>query len=82
MTYRFGQFELDKDRRLLLRNGEQVALSVKGFELLCRLVDDHGEVVTKDELLEGVWPGQFVEENNLSVQISALRKLLTDGNGL
>ena len=66
---------------MLTRDGEQVPLSAKGFDLLCRLIDGHGEVVSKDVLLESVWPGQFVEENNLSVQISALRKLLSNGSG-
>ena len=81
MIYRFNQFELDTDHRCLSRDGEQVPLSSKGFELLRQLVDNGGKVVTKDKLLEQVWPGQFVEENNLSVQISSLRKLLSDGNG-
>lgn len=79
MIYRFNQFELDTDHRCLLRDGEQVPLSAKGFDLLCQLVTNGGKVLTKDDLLESVWPGQFVEENNLSVQVSALRKLLSDG---
>ena len=81
MIYRFNQFELDTDHRCLLRGGEHVPLSAKGFDLLCQLVENGGKVLTKDELLESVWPGQFVEENNLSVQVSALRKLLSDGSG-
>ena len=81
MIYRFNQFELDTDRRSFLRDGEPVPLSAKGFELLRHLIENGGKVVTKDELLDSVWPGQFVEENNLSVQVSALRKLLSDGSG-
>jgi TolB-like protein/DNA-binding winged helix-turn-helix (wHTH) protein/tetratricopeptide (TPR) repeat protein len=80
LIYRFNQFQLDTDRRSLFRDGEPVPLSTKGFELLCRLVESGGKVLSKDELLEQVWPGQFVEENNLSVQISALRKLLSNGS--
>ena len=72
--YRFGDFELDPARRSLTRSGEPLALNSKTFDLLCCLVANPGSVVTKDELLEQVWPGQFVEENNLTVQISALRK--------
>lgn len=79
-TYRFGEFELNCARRELLRSGETLALSGKVFDLLAALVAAHGAVVSKEELLEAVWPGQFVEENNLTVQISALRKAL-GGNG-
>jgi DNA-binding winged helix-turn-helix (wHTH) protein/TolB-like protein/Tfp pilus assembly protein PilF len=76
VRYRFDQFELDREGRSLRRDGEQIALSAKAFELLCELIAHRGDVVTKDQLLERVWPNQFVEENNLSVQISALRKVL------
>jgi DNA-binding winged helix-turn-helix (wHTH) protein/TolB-like protein len=79
--YRFGEFELDESVRSLTRSGERVALSAKAFDLLVELVKRRGSVATKNELLESVWPNQFVEENNLSVQISALRKLLGEGNG-
>ena len=74
--YKFCDFELDRARRVLTRNGEHIALSSKALALLLELVENHGTVVTKDALLERVWSGQFVEENNLTVQISALRKVL------
>ena len=74
-TFRFGDFELDASKRLLRREGQQVALNAKTFDLLLALVERRGEVVSKDALLERVWPGQFVEEGNLTVQISALRKI-------
>ena len=80
MKYRFEQFELDREHRSLTRDGEQVPLSAKAFEILCELIANGGEVVSKDELLDRVWPNQFVEENNLTVQMSALRKAL-GGNG-
>lgn len=80
MRYRFGQFELDSERRLLIKDGRSVTLYAKAFDLLCELVANGGEVVGKDHLLSRVWPEQFVEENNLSVHISALRKAL-GGNG-
>src|SRR5688572_12407575 len=73
---RFAQFELDKTRRRLYRDGERVQLYAKAFDLLEFLVGHSGDVVTKDEILSKVWPDQFVEEANLSVQISALRKAL------
>lgn len=76
MRYRFGKFELDPAHRLLVKDGEPVALAAKAFDLLCELVANGGEVVAKDHLLESIWPDQYVEENNLSVQISALRKVL------
>src|SRR5688572_30765503 len=79
--YRFGDFELDRLRRVLTRNGEPLALNPKAFDLLLELVVNRGDVVTKDVLMERVWPGQFVEENNLSVQISALRKVFGEKKG-
>ena len=72
----FAEFELDRQHRKLYRNGEAVALYAKALELLDFLIGRNGEVVSKNEILEKVWPDQFVEEANLSVQISALRKAL------
>lgn len=80
--YRFGEFELDPARRRLSRNGEELALNPKAFDMLVELIRSSGTVVSKDELLERVWPDQIVEENNLSVHVSALRKLLGEGNGV
>ncbi len=74
-TYSFGEFELSGAKRTLLKRGENVSLNSKTFDLLLILVENRGRVLSKDELLEKVWEGQFVEENNLSVQISALRKI-------
>lgn len=73
--FRFAEFELDGTKRLLLKHGQPVALNSKTFELLLALVENRGEVLGRDELLERVWNGQFVEEGNLTVQISALRKI-------
>ena len=72
----FGDFEIDFERRLLLRRGEVVALKGKGFDLLQVLVENRGELMTKNDLLDRVWENQFVEENNLTVHIAALRKAL------
>ena len=79
--YKFGDFEVDRHRRMLKRNGEPLSLNPKAFDLLLELVANRGDVVTKDLLLERVWPGQFVEENNLTVQISALRKAFGERKG-
>jgi eukaryotic-like serine/threonine-protein kinase len=73
--YQFGGFLLDVEKRLLLRNNESVPLMPKTFELLLALVRRHGQVVTKDELMAGVWHDSVVEENSLNVHVSALRKL-------
>ena len=72
--FKFGDFELDAARRILRRNGEPLSLPSKTFEVLLALVEQRGEVLTKDQLFETVWPGQFVEEGNLTVHISNLRK--------
>ena len=78
-TYRFAGFELDVERRRLLKNGETIALNSKAFDLLHFLVEKKGRIVSKDEILDAVWAGQFVEEGNLPVHISTLRKLLGEG---
>lgn len=75
---RFAEFELDPARRSLSRLGEPVALNAKAYEVLVHLARNAGRVVSKDELLETVWEGQIVEEANLAVQISRLRKALGD----
>jgi predicted ATPase/DNA-binding winged helix-turn-helix (wHTH) protein len=72
----FGEFELQHERRRLLQRGEPVALGVRAFDVLLALTERHDRVVTKTELLDLVWPGLVVEENNLQVQISTLRKVL------
>ena len=77
--YEFGPFRLDLAERRLLREGVPVPLSPKVFDLLLVLVRRHGEILEKEELLSAVWPDTIVEENNLSVNISALRKALGEG---
>lgn len=72
----FNEFELDTAHRILLREGKPVAIYAKAFDLLKFLTQNSGRILTKDEILDVVWEGQFVEEANLSVQISALRKAL------
>jgi len=80
-TFSFGDFELSGAKRTLLKGGKTVPLNSKTFDLLQVLIENHGRVLSKDELLEKVWEGQFVEENNLSVQIAALRKVFGERKG-
>lgn len=75
-TYRFGQFDLQPRERRLLERGSPVTVHPRAFDLLVALVERAGHLASKDELLIAVWRGLVVEENNLQVQISALRKIL------
>ena len=74
--YRFDGFELDTSERLLYRDGQPVGLGARAIALLTALLGRPGRLVTKAELLDRVWPGLVVEENNLQVQVSAVRKVL------
>src|SRR5690348_6481090 len=74
--YVFGPFRLDKADRRLTREGEQIELRMKVFDTLCVLVENAGHLMTKEDLLQAVWPGTAVEENNLNHNISVLRKAL------
>lgn len=81
MIYRFDNFEFDTTRRAFSRSGEAIAINSKTFDLLAVLLENHGEILSKDELLNKVWKHQFVEENNLTVHVSALRKALGERKG-
>lgn len=74
--YEFGSFRLDPVKRLLWRDGEPVQLTSKAFEILLTLLESRGETLDKDALLSRVWPDTVVEEKNLTVNISTLRKAL------
>ena len=76
LFYRFGRFELQPSKRRLLASGVPVDVGSRAFDLLVVLVERDGHLVTKDELLERVWPKVIVEENTLQAQVSALRKIL------
>jgi len=78
--YRFAPFELDLAERVLYRAGSPVPLTPKAFDTLVVLVSRHGKIVDKGELLKLVWPETFVEENNLTQNISALRKVFGEDN--
>jgi DNA-binding winged helix-turn-helix (wHTH) protein/TolB-like protein/tetratricopeptide (TPR) repeat protein len=74
--YEFGAFRLDTQERRLLRNGEPVPLPPKVYDVLLVLVENSGQTIEKETLMKAVWPDIFVEEANLTVNISALRKAL------
>jgi DNA-binding winged helix-turn-helix (wHTH) protein/TolB-like protein/tetratricopeptide (TPR) repeat protein len=79
--YEFGPFRLHVTEHLLSRRGRPVPLTPKAFDLLVFLLENSGRLVRKDELMKGVWRDSFVEEANLTVNISALRKALASGQG-
>lgn len=78
IVYEFGPFRVDPEQRVLLREGQPIAITPKAFDTLLILVQRSREVVSKDELLKMVWPDAFVEEGNLSQNIFTLRKALSD----
>src|SRR5579872_4757962 len=75
----FGPFRADAGRRLLLREGNVVPLTPKAFDILVVLIRNADRIVEKDELMRLVWPDTVVEENNLTRNISSLRKALEEG---
>ena len=80
-SYEFGRFRLKVAERTLLREGEPVPLTPKVFDILVTLVEHGGQVVSKDDLMKRVWPNTFVEEGNLTQNISLLRKALGETSG-
>ena len=74
----FGPFQLFAERRLLTRDGEPVQLGGRALDILIHLAARPGQIVGKQALMEAVWPARAVEENNLTVHISALRRILAD----
>jgi Tol biopolymer transport system component/DNA-binding winged helix-turn-helix (wHTH) protein len=76
VIYEFDNFRLDVGERRLLRDGRPVTLSAKAFELLLALVENNGRLLAKEDLYRRIWRDQVVEESNLTVQMSALRRAL------
>ena len=76
--YRFGEFTVDREQKVLLRNGSRLALAPKVFDTLLILIDNSGRIVGKEELMSRLWPDTFVEESNLTFNIQQLRKALGD----
>src|SRR5882724_2740110 len=77
----FGPFRLHTAQRLLLEGDKPVRLGSRAFDILAALVERAGEVVSKEKLIARAWPQTFVEEANLKIQVSALRRALGDGQG-
>ena len=77
-TYTFDSFVLDVEEQVLLRDGRMVPLTPKVFETLLLLVQNQGSVVSKQTILNTIWPDVFVEESNITFNITKLRKALGD----
>jgi predicted ATPase/DNA-binding winged helix-turn-helix (wHTH) protein len=78
----FGRFRILPDRRQLLADNRPVEVGARAFDVLMALIDARGAVVSKDALMERVWPDQIVEENNLAIQVWALRKVFATNRSL
>jgi len=81
MIYSFDNFHIDTSRRVLLQGSESVSVTPRIFDTLLYLVQRSNQVVTKEEMLRSIWPNVFVEENNLTQSISALRRILGERKG-
>ncbi len=79
-VYAFDQFRLNMAERTLESGGKPVSVSPKALEVLIVLIENRGRIVEKDELMRQVWPGTFVEENNLAFNISVLRKIFAESS--
>ena len=77
--YRFGRFEVDTREQRLTRDGEMIAITPRVFDTLVAFLRRPGRLLTKDDLLQSVWPDAAVEEANLTVNVSTLRRLLSSG---
>jgi WD40 repeat protein/DNA-binding winged helix-turn-helix (wHTH) protein len=78
IVYSFGDFRIDRAKRVLLRRGQRVIVSPKCLDLLGFLLDNRNRLVEKDELLQRVWPESFVDEQNVKQNIYVLRRILGD----
>ena len=81
LSYAFGAYRLEPVEKILYHQDQPVPLTPKAAETLLALVERHGHLVTKEELFRIVWPGTFVEENNLAQNISMLRRVLGESAG-
>lgn len=77
--YEFGSYRLDAEEKILVRDGQIVSIPPKDLETLLVLVENNGHIVGKEELLEKVWPGVFIEEGNLARHVFNLRQVLGEG---
>ena len=76
LVYEYGQWQVDLGRREMLSNGVAAAIGARAFEIIEILLQSANELVTKNDIMSGVWPGAIVGENTLQVHISAIRKAL------
>jgi TolB-like protein len=79
MSYSFGPYLLDSDRRTLTCDGQSTEIGLRACALLVELLKSSGQIVSKSDLMAAAWPNQAVEEGNLTVQVAGLRKLLGPG---
>jgi DNA-binding winged helix-turn-helix (wHTH) protein len=77
----FGPYRLLASQRLLLEGDQPVRLGSRAFDILAALIERAGEIVGREELIARAWPKTHVEEANLKIQVSALRRALGDGQG-
>jgi DNA-binding winged helix-turn-helix (wHTH) protein len=78
VTFRFGPFSLDSRTRQLLRDGREIALSPKAFQLLLSLVENRSRAMSREELHQQLWPSTFVLETNLAGLVAEVRRALED----
>ena len=78
MVYRFGSFTLDGDSRQLFRDGDEVHLTPKAFELLDLLLANRDRAASKTEVQQRIWPSTFVEETNIATLVAEVRRVLHD----
>lgn len=76
--YEFGPFRLDVTERVLRKNGKEIGLTLKNFEVLLVLIENNGHIVEREVLMQKCWPDSFVEEANITQNISVLRQKLND----
>src|SRR5690349_3780709 len=76
VDYRFDRFTVNEKNRLLYRDNEEISLTPRVFDILLVFLANPGRVLEKDELIDKVWDAKFVEEGNLSRNVSTLRKAL------
>ena len=81
MSYEFGPFRVDSRERALRRDGKLVPLTPKVFDILMVLIQNPGRILTKDEMMQQIWPDTTVEESNLARNVSSLRKALGEESG-
>src|SRR5262245_43706464 len=78
MPLRFGEFELDRERRQLLRSGRPVPLEPKAYELLTLLAERRPRALSRAQIRDVVWPGVFISESTLNQAVNNIRQALDD----